>query len=343
VATRLSIVAFGSYLPANEVGLEFFRANGDGPDASAQSPMLAPPAARRHVARDERAAEMIEKAARPMFASLGVDPAREIDVILTNVLLPDYGITGSGAEAAERLGCNPDWIIDLHNGGCASFIYMLKLAGAIIASGAARTALLCNVQNCAGQVYAQSEVRKLAHAAVPGDGCGVAYVTAGGLSSVLGIEVRHHPEFAQDMGLAAPGGRKYWEPGTGQVDVRFDRTRITDIVNHGNRVVPAVVNDLCQRIAISPHDIDILVTNQPNRMFLRNWREALGIASERHLDTFDRFGNLFGAGVPVTLDHAIRTGDVREGDLVVFAGFAHAGDFAAAAALRWHAGEHIDK
>ncbi|CAM5279237.1 hypothetical protein SALBM135S_08618 [Streptomyces alboniger] len=57
---------------------------------------------------------------------------------------------------------------------------------------------------------------------------------------------------------------------------------------------------------------------------------------KRHLDTFDRCGNLYGAAVPVTLDQAARDGELRDGDLVVMSGFAHAGDFAAAAAVRWN-------
>jgi len=51
---------------------------------------------------------------------------------------------------------------------------------------------------------------------------------------------------------------------------------------------------VCDRIGLKPKDIDLLVTNQPNRMFLRNWREALELPESRHLDTYDQCGNLFG-------------------------------------------------
>jgi 3-oxoacyl-[acyl-carrier-protein] synthase-3 len=44
---------------------------------------------------------------------------------------------------------------------------------------------------------------------------------------------------------------------------------------------------------------------------------------------------LFGAGIPVNLDHAISDGQVKTGDVVMMAAFAHAGDFAGAAAVRW--------
>ena len=62
-----------------------------------------------------------------------------------------------------------------------------------------------------------------------------------------------------------------------------------------------------------PKDIDLLVTNQPNRVFLRNWREALELPEEKHRDTFDECGNLFAAGIPVNLDRAITDGQLKQG------------------------------
>jgi 3-oxoacyl-[acyl-carrier-protein] synthase III len=70
-------------------------------------------------------------------------------------------------------------------------------------------------------------------------------------------------------------------------------------------------------------------------VFLRNWREALEVPEERHRDTFDECGNLFGAGIPVNLDRAISEGQLNAGDVIMMAAFAHAGDFAGAAAVRW--------
>ncbi|KUJ69190.1 3-oxoacyl-ACP synthase [Streptomyces albus subsp. albus] len=332
----LGIVDFGSYLPENVVGPEFFADESAPADPLAELPLFRVPATRHHVAREDRAADMIAKAARPLFERLGREPAGNVDVLITNVLLPDELFTGIGAEAADRLGCTPEWIVDLHNGGCASFMYMLRLAEKIMADGSARTALIANVQNTAGQMFAQSDVRKLSHAPMPGDGCGVAYLELGGPSPVLGVTTRNIPEYAYDLGLVTPDKRKYWEPGTGQMDIHFDETKTTEILQRGNTLVPELVQALCAELDVPTEEIDLLVTNQPNRIFLKNWREALGLPDERHLDTFDRFGNLYGAAVPITLDQALRAGRVRDGDLVVMSGFAHAGDFASAAAVRWN-------
>lgn len=331
-AQTVGIAGFGSYLPEKEVGVDFFREPGE-EDPMANSPLFKAPDVRRHVAPDERASQMIERAARPMFERLGIEPEGNVDLLITNVLLPDVGITGSGAETAELLGCKPEWIIDLHNGGCGSFPYMLKVAQAIVGSGAARNALLCCAQNAAGQVFSQPEARKQQHAVVAGDGCGVAYVLPGKGPQVLAVEAHNDPSSARDMDLVRTDGGKYWQPGAGELNIAFDASKLKELLDRGNGIVPKVVSGVCERIGVATSDVDVLITNQPNRMFLRNWREA--IQPKRHLDTFDSYGNLYGAGIPVTLAHAAAAGEIHEGDLVVLAGFAHAGDFAAAAALRW--------
>ena len=88
---------------------------------------------------------------------------------------------------------------------------------------------------------------------------------------------------------------------------------------------------------ITTDQIDTLITNQPNPVFLRNWREALQVDAEQHIDTFREYGNLFGAGIPVSLERAQQTGKLKNGSYVVLGGFSHAGDYAAAAVIRWNA------
>ncbi|WP_432746826.1 3-oxoacyl-ACP synthase [Streptomyces sp. JH002] len=334
----VSLLEVASYLPPEKVATQYFLDHRDPDSPMSDSAMFGAPAFRHHVSRDESAADMIEKAGRVLLDRIGPREASQIDLVITNVLLPDLPITGSGAEITHRLGLRPSWVLDAHNGGCASFIHMLKLARALIGTGQARSALLCNVQNCAGNVMTQSEVRKLPEAVVPGDGCGVAYVAASGESPVLAIETRNLGEYAKDCGVTLSDGRKYWEAGESQVHVGFTQGKVADIVERGNRLVPEAVRAVCDRLDIEPSDLDTLITNQPNRVFLRKWQERLDIKPERHLDTYDRFGNLFGAAVPVTLDHGVREGRIADGSLLMLAGFAHAGDFAGAAAVRWRAG-----
>jgi len=331
--TPVSLVDFGSYLPDFAVGTEYYA----GPDAEvSDSLMFRAPKSRRLVSAEETGAQMAVKAARPMLDRLAAQGETGIDMVLTNVALPDRIFTGAGAEIVHRLDLDPvpEWIIDVHNGGCAAFVYLMKIAQHVIASGGARNALLIAVQNSAGQLFVQPSVRHKSHAPVPGDGCGVGFLRAGDESPILDVVTYHGVENAEDMNLSC-ATRKYWEPGEDEIDVGFTDSKVAKIIARGNKLVPQVAIELCDRLGTPTRDIDVLVTNQPNKMFLRNWREALQVKPERHLNTYEDYGNLFGAGIPVTLDHAVRDGSVHKGDLIVMAGFAHAGDFAAAAAVRW--------
>jgi 3-oxoacyl-[acyl-carrier-protein] synthase-3 len=229
----------------------------------------------------------------------------------------------------------PNWVLDLHNGGCAAFVLGLKVARQLLASGEGHTAVIAIAQNAAGQVFDQPGVRRKAQSAVPGDGAAVGLVTLSDESPILDIECRTYGEYAGDMTLAIDPPRKWWGAGPGEASIGFTETKITKVLARGNRQVPEVALAVCDRIGLSSKDIDLLVTNQPNRVFLRNWREALQVPESRHLDTFDDCGNLFGAGIPINLDRAISDGQVEPGDIVMMAAFAHAGDFAGAAAVRW--------
>ncbi|BAC69084.1 3-oxoacyl-ACP synthase [Streptomyces avermitilis] len=336
--TTVSLTDVASYLPGEPVPAEFYTDYPGAEDKLRNHPMFKVPPSRHHVAADESNADMVERAVQPLIERHGRDEIRGVDVLLVHSQLPDLPFVGAGTEVARRLGLNPEWLVDVANAGCASFVYMLKLARQILTTTDAKTALICNAQSAAGQCFTQSEVRRLAQAAIPGDGCGVGYVTTSADTPVLDVETRHIGEYAGDMTVAVDDGRKYWEPGESQLRIGFTDASVAKVLARGNRLVPEVVTDLCRRLGVATADIDVLITNQPNRTFLRNWREALQLPPERHLNTFDQYGNLFGAAIPITLDRAIRSRQVEDGDLVVLGGFAHAGDFAGATAVRWHGG-----
>jgi len=332
----VSLTDVASYLPGEPVASEFFTAYPGAEDKLRNNAMFKVPPFRYHVAAGETNVDMVERAAQPLIERHGVAEIRNVDVLLVHSQLPDLPFVGGGTEVARRLGLHPEWLIDVANAGCASFVYMLKLARQILTTTDATTALICNTQSAAGQVFTQSEVRKLAQAAIPGDGCGVGYVTKSGSSPVLNVATRHIGEYAGDMTVVFDDGRQYWEAGESQMRIGFTDASIAKVLARGNRLVPEVVTDLCRGLGVQTTEIDVLVTNQPNRAFLRNWRDALQMPTERHPDTFDQCGNMFGAAIPITLDRAISEGKVADGSLLVLGGFAHAGDFAGAAAIRWN-------
>ena len=330
----VSLVDISTYLPGEPISAEYYAQFADS-DELRDNVMFRAPKFRHHVAKDESAIDMVERAAAGLIERHGQDAIANVDVLITHTQLPDQPFYGAGGGIAHRLGMKPNWVLDLHNGGCAAFVLALKVARNLLASGEGQTALIAVAQNAAGQVFDQPTVRRKAQASVPGDGAAVGLVTVSDRSPILDVECRTYGEYAGDMTAQIDPPRKYWQPGTGEAHIGFTESKITKVLARGNRQVPEVAYAVCDRIGVKPKDLDLLVTNQPNRVFLRNWREALELPDERHVDTFNDCGNLFAAGIPINLDRAIADGKLKKGDVVMMAAFAHAGDFAGAAAIKW--------
>jgi 3-oxoacyl-[acyl-carrier-protein] synthase-3 len=334
MTATVSLVDVSSYLPENTVPAEWY-AKFAGTDDLRDNLMFRAPEYRHHAAFDESNVDMMERAADGLRARHGADVLADVDVLLTHSQLPDLPILGGGGELAHRLGMTPDTVIDVHNGGCAAFVLMIKLARQLLSAGAGRTALIACAQNAAGKIFEQEQVRTLAQASVPGDGAAVGLLRISDESPILDVECRYYGEFAGDMTLATDPPRKWWQAGEGEGYVSFNEAKIMKVLARGNREVPEVVLSVCDRLGMKSKDLDLLVTNQPNRVFLRNWNEALELPRERHRDTFHQCGNLFAAGIPVNFDAAVDDGQIKPGGVVMMAGFAHAGDFASATAVRW--------
>ena len=330
----VSLIDVSTYLPGEPIGADYY-AQFAGSDELRENLMFRAPTFRHHVGPDETAIDMVDRAAQGLIERHGYDAIAGADVLITHTQAPDMPFYGAGGGIAHRLGMKPSWVLDLHNGGCAAFVLALNVARKLLSSGSGQTALIAVVQNTAGQVFDQPTVRRKAQAAVPGDGAAVGLVTLSDQSPILDIECRTYGEYAGEMTLAVDPPRKWWQAGPGEGSIGFNEGKVTKVLARGNRMVPEVTLAVCDRIGLPAKDIDLLVTNQPNRAFLRNWHDALELPKERHRDTFDQCGNLFGAGIPINLDRAISDGQVKTGDLVMMAAFAHAGDFAGAAAVRW--------
>ncbi|UEA57521.1 3-oxoacyl-ACP synthase [Gordonia otitidis] len=332
----LTLADVAGYLPDNRVPAAFFSEYAES-DALADNVMFSAPAYRHHAAEGETSADMMISAARILTERHGGDYLDDVTVVLTHSQLPEVPVRGCGGELADRLGLRPRTVLDVHNGGCAAFIHMIDLAAALLSATGGGKALVGLAQNSASQIFTQDQVRGKAQAAIPGDGAAAATVTLDGEngSPVLGLITHSYGEYSADMTSVAEPDRRYWEAGPGQIHIGFTEAKITKVLARGNRMVPAAAIEVADSIGIAPAALDWFITNQPNRIFLRNWREALELPPERHPDTFDECGNLFGVGIPMTLDAAITDGRIQSGDVVMMSAFAHAGDFAGAAALRW--------
>lgn len=325
----ISLIDIEELMPEKIVPNEYFGEE----EVRQKNRMFAGTKERRHMGRDENASDYLAKATLNLCQRLKLEP-KNIDMILTNVSLPDEAFTGCGAVINKKINGNAKIILDLHNTGCVSFIYLLELAETYMNANKTKNAIICLAQTAAGRVFGQEDTRQLAQAAIPGDGFAVAYVDNTDARPILTIEYKNYPQHSEDM-YGNFNGKKWWESRTSSGSIDFNENKSALIMARGNKAVPEMIQKVCKNIGIKTTDLNYLITNQPNKIFLRNWHEAIQMKSENHLNTFEKYANLFGAGIPVTMAEAIKENKFKSGDIVCLAGFSHACDYSGAALIKW--------
>ncbi|MBF0442925.1 MAG: 3-oxoacyl-ACP synthase [Oligoflexales bacterium] len=328
---QVSLIGTASYLPSRVVDNSYFNLD----PKAAENLMFKGCLKRHHASPEETAPSMIKKAATTLSTRLDFNLSRDVDILIINTHFLDRAFTGCGAQVAHELNLKTDQIIDMHNGGCISFVMMMHLAAELMQSGSYQTALICNVQNGAGRIFSQGINRQRPQSAIPGDGCGVGLLVKSDLAPILSFVRCSFGEHAYDMNLICEHGtsKGWWEPHVEPFNIEFNADNIAKIIERGNTLVPMVGYEALKKASVDKSDIDYMICNQPNPLFLEHWRKAFGLPSWRLIHTFFEHGNLFGAGPPIAYERGCLDGRIKKGNKILMAGFSHAGDYAAAAVI----------
>jgi 3-oxoacyl-[acyl-carrier-protein] synthase-3 len=72
---------------------------------------------------------------------------------------------------------------------------------------------------------------------------------------------------------------------------------------------------------VSASDIDMVIPHQANSRIIEALRKRLDLPPERMYSNIERFGNTSSASVPIALDEARRSGQVKQGSLILSVAF----------------------
>jgi 3-oxoacyl-[acyl-carrier-protein] synthase-3 len=267
----------------------------------------------RHIAADgQTTGDLAFEAARRALDAAGVK-ASEIDLLVMGTTTPDIIFPSTACLIQHRLGANGCPAFDV-NAACSGFVYALGVANNFIRSGAAKTALVVGAETLSRMV----DWTDRGTCVLFGDGAGAVVLKA---SEEPGILSTH---------LHADGGHKHLLYNAVGVSAGF-----TDEPNHGVRVrmtgnevfkvavktLDAVVEETLAANNIDKSDIDWLIPHQANMRIITATAKRLAMPMERVVVTVDRHGNTSAASVPLALDEAIRSGQIKRGELLLLEAF----------------------
>lgn len=94
-----------------------------------------------------------------------------------------------------------------------------------------------------------------------------------------------------------------------------------EVYKFATREVPTVLEEALDASGLSVDDVDWLLMHQANIRIMEVVADRLGIPMEKVITNLSDYGNTSAASIPLALDEAVRSGQVKKGDVIACAGF----------------------
>ena len=239
--------------------------------------------------------------------------ASEIGLIILCTTTPDQLIPANSASVAAALGIGGG-AMDI-NAACAGFTYGLVTASGLVSMGAERVLLIG-----AETLSRATNWEDRTNAFLFGDGAGAVVIEAvPGEGSLLGWDL------GVDGNLVS---LLYAQHGSGMV------MRGKEVFRRAVLATVQSATASLERAKVSIDDIALFVPHQANIRIMEAAASRLGLPSERIASVIETTGNTSSASIPLALIDALEKGRVKDGDLLLLAGFG-AGMTWASAVWRW--------
>ena len=268
----------------------------------------------RHIAADgQTTCDLAYGAAIAALESAGVQPG-EIELLVLGTTTPDLIFPATACLLQHRLGANGCAAFDV-NAACSGFIYALSIADKFIRAGTVKTALVVGAETLSRMV----DWSDRATCVLFGDGAGAVVLKA---SDEPGIMSTH---------LHADGGHKelLWNPVGVSVGFKPEEKNAgvrvlmqgSDVFKVAVKTLDRVVEETLQANGIDRHAIDWLIPHQANLRIIQATAKRLDMPMERVIVTVDKHGNTSSGSVPLALDHGVRSGKIKRGQLLLLEAF----------------------
>jgi 3-oxoacyl-[acyl-carrier-protein] synthase-3 len=268
----------------------------------------------RHVAAEgQTTSDLAERAARAALDAAGVD-IREIELIVVGTTTPDLIFPSTACLLQHRLGANGCAAFDV-NAACSGFLYALSVADKFIRSGAVKKALVVGAETLTRML----DWSDRGTCVLFGDGAGAVVLTADSAPGIISTHL--HADGAYKELLWNPVGVSAgFKPEEKNAGVRVLMIG-SEVFKVAVKTLDAVVEETLSANGLDKSEIDWLIPHQANLRIIQATAKRLEMSMDRVIVTVDKHGNTSSGSVPLALDHAVRSGRVQRGQLLLLEAF----------------------
>lgn len=284
---------------------------------------------RRHVAGEgESSSTMGTEAAKKAMETAGVSP-EEIGLIVVATSTPDYGPFPSTACLIQAaLGCTNAGAFDLQ-AACAGFVYALEQARGFVNFYPDKKALVIGTET----LTRIQDWTDRGSCILFGDGAGAVVLGNDEAPGVAGTNTGAYTILGADgagaLMITRTGGMKDaipFNPETGvplPVEPTAARFEIKghDVFAFAVRQLSKVATDLCEKKGLQTNELDRVFAHQANARIIEATARRMKLPLESFWLNLEETGNTSAASIPISLDQAVKAGELKEGMKIVMIGF----------------------
>ena len=264
--------------------------------------------ARHFAAPDVTSSDLALQAARQALQAAGVE-AKDIDLIIVATSTPDMVFPSTACLLQGKLGVKGGAAFDVQ-AVCSGFIYALTIADAMIKSGSASKALVIG-----SEVFSRIlDFKDRTTCVLFGDGAGAVVLEASDTPGILATDI--HADGSYNHILCVPGNVSGGQV-LGDPLLRMDGQAVFKLAVG---VLDEAARAVLAKAGKTDADIDWLIPHQANIRIMQGTARKLKMSMDKVVVTVDQHGNTSAASIPLALDTAVRSGQVKPGQTLLLEG-----------------------
>jgi 3-oxoacyl-[acyl-carrier-protein] synthase-3 len=248
------------------------------------------------------------EASRNALTAAGV-AAEDIDLIIVATSTPDMVFPSTAAILQHKLGIAGCPVFDVQ-AVCSGFVYALTVADAMIQTGSASKALVVGAE-----VFSRIlDFKDRTTCVLFGDGAGAVVLEASRTPGILASDL--HAD-GKHVGILCVPGHVSGGQILGDPLLKMDGQAVFKLAVG---VLEEAARAVLAKAGKTEADIDWLVPHQANIRIMRSTAKKLALPMSKVVVTVDQHGNTSAASIPMALDSAVRSGQIKKGDTVMLEG-----------------------
>lgn len=263
----------------------------------------------RHFAEPQvTSSDLALEASRSALEAAGCQ-ARDLDLIIFATSTPDMVFPSAACILQNKLGANGCPAFDVQ-AVCSGFVYALTVADAMIRAGTARRALVVGAE-----VFSRIlDFNDRTTCVLFGDGAGAVVLEASDEPGILASDLHADGKYVDILCVpgTVSGGKVVGDP-----LLKMDGQAVFKLAVG---VLEKAARAALDKADLQDGDIDWLIPHQANIRIMQSTAKKLKLPLEKLVVTVDQHGNTSAASIPLALDQAVRSGQVRPGQHVMLEG-----------------------